>query len=159
MPGASKDSADAMAEEGQGQTNPFAFNSLSKMMASQEAWRKNPCPSAIDFSTINRYVDCIFYLPINLHDQQVGLLYILISYTTLYIHPGPSSYLARRQLTSPRLIGRLTAYIHQEPSSPPPSPLLTHPFQQQRRILAAPINGPIAPSHTHSLTLTLSHSI
>ena len=56
MPGATKDSADAMADESQGQTNsPFAFNSLSKMMASQEAWRKNPCPAAIDFSTINRY--------------------------------------------------------------------------------------------------------
>lgn len=38
---------------GEKNTNPFAFNSLSKMMASQENWRKSPSPNTIDFSTIS----------------------------------------------------------------------------------------------------------
>ena len=77
LPGASKDSADAMTDEAQGQANPnpFAFNSLSKMMASQEAWRKNPCPAAIDFSTINRWLDGVIHTFTHLYHSLLSQAY------------------------------------------------------------------------------------
>lgn len=34
-------------------TNPFAFNALSRMLASQEGWRRKPTPREIDMSALN----------------------------------------------------------------------------------------------------------
>ena len=43
-----------------GEGNPFTFQSLGKMMASQDKWRKNPDPSSIDFAALspawNKYI-------------------------------------------------------------------------------------------------------
>jgi hypothetical protein len=37
----------------QSETNPFAFNALSKMLACQEAWRRNPCPASVDMAALS----------------------------------------------------------------------------------------------------------
>ena len=50
--------------------NPFAFNALSRMLASQDTWRKSPCPSSIDLKTLNSAGnDGIMMLLLSIEDE------------------------------------------------------------------------------------------
>jgi hypothetical protein len=48
--------------------NPFAFNSLGKMIGSQENWRRAPCPANIDISTLGNN-DCSWLLLLMAEDE------------------------------------------------------------------------------------------